>query len=227
MIHPNFLRFTAICGFITVLSTLGIHLFFSDPPADFEARAKLFQDSGYLFNRWWIIVHCLLVLVAMWGFFLLQCKKSLGFAGLGLLFFGVFAVVEIARQMFVLFYLNGLRARYLAEADAAVKSLLQHDLNTFSLFSGSFFGLFILAFGLGNLCYGLSLWRENGFSKTLSWLMIFWSLGNFMALANDFIHSGTIAQFIEKYNFLYQPFMRGLLAWWVWEGAKKHKSVKK
>jgi hypothetical protein len=222
MTHPQFLRFTAICGFVTVLTTLGIHIFFPDPPADFEARARLFQDTSYLFNRWWIIVHCLLALVAMWGFFLVQYKRSLGFAGLGLVFFGVFATVEVARQMFVLFFLNGLRARYLAEADAVVKSFLQHDLNTFSLFSASFFGLFILAFGLGNLFYGLSLWREKGVSKILSWGLILWSMASFTALANEFIESGAISLFIEKYNFIYQPLMRGFLAWWVWEGAKKH-----
>ncbi len=221
MIHPNFLRFTAICGFVTVLTTLGIHVFFPDPPADFEARARLFQDTTYLLNRWWIVIHCLLALVAMWGFFLVQYKRSLGFVGLGLVFFGAFTVAEVARQMFVLFYLNGLRARYLAATDAASKSLLKHDLNVFSLFSASFFGLFILAFGLGNLFYGLSLWREKGVSKGLSWSLILWSIASFTALANEFIESGVISLFIEKYNFIYQPLMRGFLAWWVWEGAKK------
>jgi hypothetical protein len=50
-IHPNFIRFTAICGFITVLTTLGIHVFFPNTPTDFEVRVRLFQDSTYLFNR--------------------------------------------------------------------------------------------------------------------------------------------------------------------------------
>jgi hypothetical protein len=220
IISKDFLRFTAICGFLTVLTTLGVHLFFAAPPTDFEARALLFKDSTYIFNRWWIIIHCLLALVAMWGFFLIQYRKSIAFAGLGFLFFGVFAITEIARQMFVLFYLNGLRTRYIAETDATIKSLLKYDLTTFSTFSTSFFGLFVLAFGLGNLCYGWSLWREKGFGKILSWMLIVWSLGSFTALANEFIANATIAKFIETYNYVYQPLMRGLLAWWVWKKSE-------
>jgi hypothetical protein len=222
MIQPNFIRFTAICGFITVLTTFGIHLFFPDPPSDFEARVRLFQDTTYLANRWFVIGHCLLALVAMWGFFLVQYRRSVGFTGLGFIFFNVFAVFEIARQMFVLFYLNGLRAQYIAATDPSVQSLLKHGLTTFGLFGAGFFGVFILAFGLGNLFYGLSLWQEKGFGKWLSWLMILWSFGSFTALANEFIKSEGIEQFIGNYNFVYQPLMRGLLAWWVWQQAKQN-----
>lgn len=220
-IAKNFIQFTAFCGFLTVFTTLGIHLFFSTGPTDFEARAFLFRDNTYLLNRWWIIVHCLLVLVAMWGFFLVQYCKSIGFAGLGFLFFGVFSITEIARQMFVLFYLNGLRAKYIIETDAAIKTLLKYDLSNFSVFSNSLFGLFILVFGLGNLCYGLSLWKEKGVGKILSWMLILWSLGSFTALANEFWANTTISKIIETYNYVYQPLMRGLLAWWVLKAVNR------
>jgi hypothetical protein len=219
-INSHFLRFTAICGILTVFTTLGIHLFFAAPPASFEARAMLFQDTTYLLNRWWIVVHCLFCLIAMWGFFLVQHQKSLGFAGLGFMFMVIFAITEIARQLFVLFYLNGLRAKYVAETDVAIKALLAHDLSSYALFSNGFFGLFILAFGLGNLCNGLSLWHEKGITKILSWFLILWSLGSFTALSNEFIQSDLTGKIIEKYNFIYQPFMRAFLALWVWDKTK-------
>lgn len=216
----SFLKITAACGFLSIITTLGIHLFFPPVPADFESRAMLFQSSMYLFNRWWIIIHCLLVLVAMWGFYLIQRDKKQEWAGLGFLFFGVFAVVEIFRQFLVLFYLNGLRANYVAETDMTIKGLLKNDINNFTLFSVSFFGLFVFAFGLGNLCYGLSLWGEKRFGKILSWLLILWSLGSMLALSNEFLKSELLAKGIETYNYVYQPVMRGLLAWWVWVKAK-------
>lgn len=216
----SFLKITAACGFLSIITTLGIHLFFPPVPADFESRAMLFQSSMYLFNRWWIIIHCLLVLVAMWGFYLIQRDKKQEWAGLGFLFFGVFAVVEIFRQFLVLFYLNGLRANYVAETDMTIKGLLKNDINNFTLFSVSFFGLFVFAFGLGNLCYGLSLWGEKRFGKILSWLLILWSLGSMLALSNEFLKSELLAKGIETYNYVYQPVMRGLLAWWVWGKAK-------
>lgn len=216
----SFLKITAACGFLSIITTLGIHLFFPPVPADFESRAMLFQSSMYLFNRWWIIIHCLLVLVAMWGFYLIQRDKKQEWAGLGFLFFGVFAVVEIFRQFLVLFYLNGLRANYVAETDMTIKGLLKNDINNFTLFSVSFFGLFVFAFGLGNLCYGLSLWGEKRFGKILSWLLILWSLGSMLALSNEFLKSELLAKGIETYNYVYQPVMRGLLALWVWGKAK-------
>ena len=216
----SFLKITAACGFLSIITTLGIHLFFPPVPADFESRALLFQSSMYLFNRWWIIIHCLLVLVAMWGFYLIQRDKKQEWAGLGFLFFGVFAVVEIFRQFLVLFYLNGLRANYVAETDMTIKGLLKNDINNFALFSVSFFGLFVFAFGHGNLCYGLSLWGEKRFGKILSWLLILWSLGSMLALSNEFLKSELLAKGIETYNYVYQPVMRGLLAWWVWGKAK-------
>jgi hypothetical protein len=223
IISKNFLRFTAICGFITVVTTLGIHLFFAEPPADFEERARIFLDNNYLLNRWWIIAHCILVYVAMWGFFLVQYRKSIGFVGLGLMFYSVFMIVEVARQIFVLFYLNGLRSKYITELDLAVKTLLKHDLTTYSLFSNSFFGLFILAFGIGNLCYGLSLYKENGVAKLLSWMMIIWAVVNFLSLTNEFFGNSIIEAFIGKFNFTYQPLIRGILAYWVWDSANKLK----
>jgi len=74
-IQKNFIRFTSVCCFITVVTTLGIHAWFPDPPASFEERILLFRSSIYLFNRWWVIAHCLLVITAMWGFAILQLKK--------------------------------------------------------------------------------------------------------------------------------------------------------
>ncbi len=110
--NTPFLRFAAICCFLTVLTTVGIHAIFPDPPSDFEQRVLLYRDGYYLLNRWWVVVHCLLVLIAMWGFALIQMRRAAGFAGLGMLFFATFAITEIARQMTVLFYLNPLRAQY-------------------------------------------------------------------------------------------------------------------
>ncbi|MCU0445263.1 MAG: hypothetical protein MUE85_10125 [Microscillaceae bacterium] len=219
--NSAFVRFAAIAGFLTVITTIGIHAIFPDPPAEFEARLLLYQNSIYLLNRWWIIVHCLLVLVAMWGFALVQFRKSAGFVGLGYLFFGVFAITEIARQMLVLFYLNGLRVKYLSADNEAVRAILKVSLDNFGLIGNSFFGLFVLAFGLGNLFYGLSLWRERGFSKILSWLLILWSIGSFLALGNNFWKNQILETFIAYYNFTYQPFMRALLAWWLWTASDR------
>ena len=117
----HFIRFASICCFVSVITTLGIHIYFPEPPADFEQRAVLHKNTLYILNRWWVIVHCLLVIVAMWGFALLQWKNAPGSVGLGFLFFAVFVIAEITRQMFVLFYMNELREQYAVAADVTTK----------------------------------------------------------------------------------------------------------
>ncbi|MES1222611.1 MAG: hypothetical protein ABUT20_44360 [Bacteroidota bacterium] len=219
LIQKPFIRFAAICCFLTVITTLGIHLFFPDPPAGFEERLLLFRNKTYLLNRWWVIAHCLLVIVSMWGFAILQMKKAPGFTGLGFLFFAVFAIAEITRQMFVLFYMNELRQQYLLAVDPAIKEGLKITLSSAGVLAAPLFGVFILMFGLGNLCYGLSLSRDKGFSKILSVLLITWSIGCFAALGNNFWKLPAIDQALEKYNFTFQPFMRALIGLWLWKRA--------
>ena len=217
--NTNFLRFASICGFLTVVTTLGIHAIFPDPPSDFEQRILMYKDPVYLLNRWWVIVHCLLVVVAMWGIALVQFRKAAGLTGLGFLFFSVFAIAEISRQMLVLFYLNGLRIQYAAAENPALKESLRMSIDQFGLTGNSLFGLFVLAFGLGNLCYGLGLFFEKGFGKILSWLLILWSVGNFAALGNEFWQHAGVSTFISNYNFIFQPVVRGIAAWWLWKQA--------
>ena len=216
-IHKSFIRFASVCCLLTVVTTLGIHAFFPDPPSGFEERILLFRDKIYLLNRWWVIAHCLLVIVSMWGFALLQMKKAPGFTGLGFLYFAVFAIIEITRQMFVLFYMNELRQQYFFATDPAIKEGLKITLSNAGLLTAPLFSVFILTFGLGNLCYGLSLSWNQGFDKILSVLLIIWSVGTFTAFGNNFWKLPAIDQFIEKYNFIYQPFMRALIGLWLWK----------
>ncbi|MBL0358304.1 MAG: hypothetical protein IPP72_16190 [Chitinophagaceae bacterium] len=159
----------------------------------------------------------------MWGFAMLQIKKSPGFSVLGFLFFSVFAIAEITRQMFVLFYLNELRQQYLVLTDPVIKESLKFTISNAGLLTAPLFGVFIFAFGLGNLCYGLSLVGESGFTKLLSVMLIIWSICCFISLGNSFWKQPAIDAFIEKYSFTYQPFMRAIIALWLWKKSEQLK----
>lgn len=219
--HPSksFLHFAAACCLLSMITTLGIHLAFPEPPADFEQRILLFRDQIYLLQRWWIIVHCLLVIVSMCGVALWLIRKSPGFAPLGFLFFAVFGIAEIFRQMIVLFYFNGLREQYHLATDAATKEVFRNTLSTAGLMASPLFGLFMLSFGLGNLFYGIGLAREKGWSRWLSVLLIAWALFVFLSLGNEFWRSESLGSIVEAYSFTYQPLMRLLIAIWLWQKA--------
>ncbi|HEY6504498.1 MAG TPA: hypothetical protein VIZ28_11035 [Chitinophagaceae bacterium] len=217
IIQQKFIRFASVCCFLSVVTTLGIHAYFPDPPTDFEERILLFRDQTYLINRWWVIIHCLLVIASMWGFALLQIKKTPGFTGLGFLFFCVFAIAEIARQMIVLFYTNGLREQYFLTEDPAIKEGLRITLTHAGLLTAPLFGVFIFAYGLGGLCYGLSLAQTKGFSQALSAMLIISGIVSFLFLGNYFWKIHLLEQFTEKFNLIFTPLLRALTGLWLWK----------
>lgn len=164
---PSFIHVAAMACLLSVITTIGIHSLFKYNAATFEQQVILHQNSTYLLNRWWVIIHCLLVIVAMWGFFLARPKDTTPLTGLGFVFFVVFGITETFRQLLILFYLNNLRAQYFVAADHATKLFYEKSITSFSMFGNSLFGLFILTFALGNLFYGLSLLKTTGYSKAL------------------------------------------------------------
>ena len=217
IIQKNFIRFTSVCCFISVVTTLGIHAWFPDPPTSFEERIVLFRSKIYLINRWWVIMHCLLVIISMWGFALLQFKKTPGWTGLGFLFFCVFGIAEITRQMMVLLYANALREQYYMATDEVTRNGLRIVLSTAGQLTAPLFGVFILTFALGNLCYGFSLINTKGFSKLLSILLIISAIANFIMLGNSFWKAPAIDSIMEKYGYTFTPLLRMITAIWLWK----------
>ncbi len=214
----NFTLFAAICGLLTVITTIGIHSSLFDlGKLDAEQRILLFQNPTYLLNRAWVIIHCLLVLVAMWGFLLIQFKQSPGFVGLGFAFFAVFSFTEIFRQLYALFYINSLRQQHVAATDDGIKEMLQASIDTGLLFGYPLFGMFILAFALGNLCYGISLVGGTKWNRILGYLLIIWSLHSLLNFFNEFWQIGRFSQFTEMFSLVYQPFVRLLIGIWLWQ----------
>jgi hypothetical protein len=121
--------------------------------------------------------------------------------------------------MFVLFYVNGLREQYVATVSPMMKDSLRMSIQTFNFAGNALFGVFVLTFGLGNLCYGLSLWREQGFGKVLSLMLMLWAVGNFVALGNEFWRSASLEAGVHYFSLTYQPFMRALIGLWLWQKA--------
>ena len=212
----SFLLFAVVCCFLSVVTTLGIHSnLFDLGTLSPEARLRLFENSTYLAKRFWIIAHCLFVLFSMLGFLLIQFRKSPGFTLAGFVFFAVFAFTEIFRQMFVLFYLNNLRRSFLETDDSSVQEMITANMEHASLIGYALFGLFIVAFALGNLCYGLSLMKNSNLDRFLGYLLLIWGTGNLLAFGNEFWQSDPLRKFIEYFSIIYQPFMRALVAMWM------------
>ncbi len=207
---------------LSVVTTIGIHskLF------DFGSLSKiesinLFENKHYLFFRFWIIFHCVFVLISMAGVRLILHKTATGFGGLGFVFFTVFAFTEIFRQMYVLFYINGLRKSYWA-IKGAEQALVLSNIDTALLFGYALFGLFICCFALGNISFGLAIWGNHIRDKVFSTLLIFWGIVGLLAFCNEFWAAKALGTALEKCNLFFQPMMRFLFAlWMLWKMKMK------
>ena len=218
----RFLWVAAICCLLSVVTTLGIHsTLFDLGNISFEERLHLYENSTYLASKFWVIVHCLFVLIAMWGVLLVQFKKAPGFMGLGFVFFAVFSFTEIFRQMFVFFYLNNLRRGYLETEDTAVQEMIRINMDHAGLIGYALFGLFVVAFALGNICYGIGLFNSDKTDRTLAILLLIWGFGNLIVFGNEFWAIESINKVMEYFNLYYQPLMRVLIGLWLIKKVNK------
>jgi len=220
----RFLLTAIVCCLLSVITTLGIHSpLFDLGDLSFDERIRLFENPTYITNRFWVIAHCLFVLIAMLGFLLIQVKKSPGFTIAGFIFFAVFSFTEIFRQMFVFFYLNNLRRSYLGTNDTALQEMIKVSMDHAGLIGYALFGLFIVTFALGCICYGISLLgNSTKLDRILAYLLLIWGIGNLLAFGNEFWDSESLGQFVEYFSIIYQPIMRVLVGIWM---IRKYKEI--
>jgi hypothetical protein len=220
------IKLGAVFGFITVITTLGVHLIpLTISASTFEEAVTLYQNTTYLFSRWWIIFHCVAVFIAMSGVYVALNNNSNIHAKLGLISFSVFCWAEITRMLLSLTYLANLRRSYVEQADPLLKSILRADIENFRFVGEGLFAVFALGFALGNLFYGIEISKMKGLSRIVGALLLFWFLTSILGLVNLFSPSDKVTGFFEIYNVTFQPITRGLTAWWLWKQASVEKVV--
>lgn len=220
-----FYTFAAIAAFITVGTNLYIHL--TDFVADsFEERILLFKNKAYIANRLIIIVHCVLVIISTMGMGLLLQKQAQGFAAMGMLSFIVFGLTEMSRMMFSLNYVNGLRKKYFSETSPQLKQLYEYSLNNAGQVNNIFFRIFIVAFALGLLWYGIALVkRELKADKIYGYITLFLSAITFTAFGNDFNQTPVVGDIVHWISITVQPLVRFWMGIWIINNGVKKAAV--
>ena len=221
MTDKAFVRLSAVAALIMVGTTVGVH-FVTFPSDTFEQRVMLYQNSAYHLRTGMVVVHCVLAIVSLMGFVVRKRMRAepLGATLTGMIFFTLFGFTEIMRMMFSAWFANGLRERYAQATDEAARLLMRHELDLWSLMGNSFFLVFILCFALGNLFYGLSLFRDSEvLTRWLGYGFLLWSLLTFLAMGNDFWDNAVVGAIAEVNNKYFQPFMRLTIGVWLWRSA--------
>ncbi|HNP95415.1 MAG TPA: hypothetical protein PKJ63_07290 [Cyclobacteriaceae bacterium] len=213
-----FLQIAAWSLVITAFTTLVAHLVnFSAP--DFQSQILLAQDWGYILRNDIIILHCVLVIVSMLGLTLIGSVNTRGWLALGLLCFLVFGFAEIGRMTMANVFVNGLRMQYLSSSDASTQQDIRFVLeNIWPLIGAFLFRVFILAFSLGCIFYGIAFWTRGWTGR----IFIVWGVINLLAFVNEFLELAWLSGFIEYFSIVFQPLARLWIGVWFLKEIRRH-----
>jgi hypothetical protein len=224
MPSARFLRFAAVCAVLTALTTLAIHLL---PPlwasADtFEEQLALRQNRVYMGRLWVVIVHCVLVVIAMYAVGASRARRNTTLMALGFLGFVVFAVAELLRTSLAIFALNRRwREEYVSTTDEARKEALRAAIEAFPGFGSALFFVFAIAFQLALLCYGLALVGGQRRDRFLGGAFLLWVFLSLPGMFDTIAGSQSVSRYFEWVGPYFQPLVRGLVGVWLWREAGK------
>jgi hypothetical protein len=212
-----FVRFAAVCAFLSALTTFGVHLLpLLHPASTFDQQLLLPQTPVYIFRLWVVLIHILLVLASMWGIFAVRHRTEAGWLGLGLGGFWIFGLAELFRVSVTLNTVNAWRFRYLSEADPTVQEFLRQSLLSWSQVNDALFFLLVLGFLIGNLFYAIALRRGVGLEKWVSILLFLWAGLSLTTLLREFLSQNWLDFFPEFLSYTFQPFVRIMIGIWLW-----------
>jgi hypothetical protein len=218
------LRLAALAALATALTTLAIHLL---PHAwselrGFEGRLALHSHPVFLNHQWIVLAHCLLVVISMGGVAAARWHRRPVLLAAGLAGFGLFAACEMLRTALSIFALNrAWRAGYAMAGDDAARERFRTLIQGFSGIDEALFFLFLLAFTLGTLCFGLAFVGAAGGDRWIGWLFLAWTALNLPGLADTLAGSALLSPFFAWVGPGFQPLARTALGLWLWRAAER------
>lgn len=213
----RFYRSTAICSFISAVTTLCLIFLpkFYGPAASLDARVALIHHPLWELRAWVYLLHPFLTLAAALGVAAALRKVAPGAMIAGFLGFLLWAFTEAAQQSLTLTLFRRWAAAY-PQADAAGREVLRLQIASYDNLWDAMFLLLLIAFLVGNILYGCVTVRASGLTRALG---IFYFLAAFLTL---FIISGelggpTLPSSFEAWFYpLTQPVARLLIGLWLW-----------
>lgn len=160
-----------ICGVLSSITTVTNILLprFYAPPADFDARVALLDNSFYMARQWILLVHPFLTLTGALGILLYKFAEHPGKTLTGFIFAFAEKITEFFLGTTILFVVLGLWVRgYGAATDAAVKATLRGRAEAFyDYLDGAYFLLWV-TFTISTVLYGLATRNGDRLERTVS-----------------------------------------------------------
>ena len=221
--EKRFLQFGAVCSAALALTTFLLWLLpqYVGPADTFERRLSLAHDPYNLARLWVTFVHMFLGLAAYYATYRVLREKAPGFAGLGLLCFVVWALIELLAVSFNLFAVNGTwRAGY-AAANADTQALYRSYLGAWAGVWEALYFLLAFAYLLGSLFLGgVALAdRQNRATRGVGALILMGGAISAAFLISGYGGSAWPGEIAGAVYPVFQPAARALMAVWLFRSA--------
>lgn len=219
---PSLSKVAGASAILTVFTTLAIHLLPNlwEGVRSFEEQVDLRTNPLYIGRLFVVIVHCLLVVVSMYG-----VRAQVAGAGslltLGFLAFVVFAYTEILRTSLGIFALNRTwRAAYAGATDPSARDRARALIEGFAGINEALFFIFFVAFLLGTFCYGLALRGAAGRAGGVGWLFLAWAALSLPTLFDTLAGADVLSAYFGWVGPYFQAPARALIGVWLWRSGR-------
>jgi hypothetical protein len=155
-----------------------------------------------------------------------RIRETPALVSLGFVAFLTFAYSEMLRTALIIFGVNRRwRTGYLAAAEETARLKFRATIDAFSGIDDALFFVFFLAFFLGTLCYGVSLFQSKGWDQKLGALFLLWAALNTPTLIDTVTGNTTVSANFEWVGPYFQPIARLATGVWLFRlGSRLHDS---
>jgi hypothetical protein len=214
----------AVCAFLSAITTIGIHSIFRSP-GSFEESLLIYKTGMYVFSKWWVIFHCLFVIISIYAFVYYLDARGVSFANLGFSFYFAFGIIEILRMFLVLHYLRQLRDQYLSADSEVLRDTIRLSIDNIQGIGNMLFSAFTVAIIAGNLFVGLACLSQEKYIRYFGIALIVWACVLVISLTNEYSNIAWIGSFVGMFSLIFQPIIRCALGVLLMRFSKEGKAV--
>lgn len=221
---PRFYRITAICSFISAVTTLCLIFLprLYPSPANFDENVALIHNPIYTLRLWVYLFHPVFVLAAAMGVAVRLAATRVSLVLPGFLFFSLWAFTEMLQQSLALVANHyAWRAAYEAAGEEAMRSMLRSHMHAFDAIWDALYVLLLIGFIGSHILYSLAFRHFTGLGRALC---IFYALAaalsvfNFLNALNIALWADPVMEWVYP---LLQPAARTCIGVWLWKQARE------
>jgi hypothetical protein len=217
MIDARFFRVAAACSMLSALTTLMLIFlpeFFASAQG-FEARMARVHELPYQWRAWAYLLHPFLVLTAAMGIMFAIRRDAPVLALAGLLGFVCWAFTEASQQTLTLFAFDRWRLAW-ETADEATRAAIRVNALMYDGIWDGMYMLLLIAFAIGNACYGAALIRGHGLTRVIGGFLFAASALTVCLFLNELKLPVLPATLLDWSYPAIQPLGRFLIGLWLW-----------